>query len=307
MTEETKEKHHQIDPIFKQVVVNEFAGYQAGIQTEVEVSRLPRTIDVVVTVGAQAELQRIRIETPFFYFLRYNQMEFKGRADPLTSTDIHLIAGRTQLYLGEQGVSVQEMTVTILCAGKPRTVLTYTEKFRPFRQIEAGYYKNDDYPAVYLLVINELPIVLKNYPLLLFASSERKFRKFLEEVVAKGEFTYLRYAYEVRPRLTREIVTMAGISANLSKEDLQFMAEDIGRELMAFLPPAERLAGISVDERLAGVSTNDRLSGISTEELLKAIDAGALLHELSPDHRKALIELLATMQSANRKEKKTQR
>jgi len=155
------------------------------------------------------------------------------------------------------------MTVTILRAGKPRTIFTYTEKFRPFRQIEAGYYKNDDYPTVYLLVINELPIVPKNYPLLLFASSERKFRKFLEEVVAQGEFTYLRYAYEVRPRLTREVVTMAGISATLSKEDLQFMADDIGRELMAFLPPAERLAGISVDERLAG---------ISADELLKAID-----------------------------------
>jgi len=81
---------------------------------------------------------------------------------------------------------------------------------------------------------------------------------------------------------------MAGISATLSKEDLQFMAEDIGRELMAFLPPAERLAGISADE------------------LLRAISSGILLHELSPDHRKVLLELLATMQAANRKEKKKQ-
>lgn len=295
MADESKKKHHPIDPVFKQVVVNEFAGYQAGIQTEVEVSRLPRTIDVLITIASQAELQKVRTETPFFYFLRYNQMEFKGRNDPLTSADIHLIDGRTQLYLGEQGASIQEMTVTILCAGKPRTVFTYTEKFRPFHQIEAGYYKNDDYPAVYLIVINELPIVPKNYPLLLFASSERKFRKFLEEVVAKGEFTYVRYAYEVRPRLTREVVTMAGISATLSREDLQFMADDIGRELMAFLPPAERLAGISADERLAG---------ISADELLKAISSGILLHELSPDHRKVLLELLATMQAANQKEQK---
>ena len=78
MADESKKKHHQVDPVFKQVVVNEFADYQAGIQTEVEVSRLPRTIDVLVTVGTQAELERIRIETPFFYFLRYNQLEFKG-------------------------------------------------------------------------------------------------------------------------------------------------------------------------------------------------------------------------------------
>ncbi|MFZ4664675.1 MAG: hypothetical protein ACOYNY_47225, partial [Caldilineaceae bacterium] len=97
---------------------------------------------------------------------------------------------------------------------------------------------------------------------------------------------YLRYAYEIRPKLTRKVVTMAGISATLSKEDLQFMADDIGRELMAFLPPAERLAGISADE------------------LLKAISSGTLLHELSPDHRKVLLELLATMQAASQKEQK---
>lgn len=259
---------------------------------------------MLITITAPAELQRVRTETPFFYFLRCNQLEFNGRNDPLTSADIHLIDGRTQLCLGEQGASVQEMTVTILCAGKPRTVFTYTEKFRPFRQIEAGYYKNEDHPTVYVIIVNELPIVPKNYPLLLFASNERKFRKFLEEVVAKGEFTYLRYAYAVRPRLTREVVTMAGISATRSKEDLQFMADDIGLELMAFLPPAKRLAGISADERLAGISADERLAGISADELLKAISSGTLLHELSPDHRKVLLELLATMQAASQKEQK---
>ena len=41
MADESKKKHHQIDPVFKQVVVSEFADYGAGIQTEVEVSRLP--------------------------------------------------------------------------------------------------------------------------------------------------------------------------------------------------------------------------------------------------------------------------
>jgi hypothetical protein len=30
VADESKKKHHQIDPVFKQVVVNEFAGYGAG-------------------------------------------------------------------------------------------------------------------------------------------------------------------------------------------------------------------------------------------------------------------------------------
>lgn len=97
---------------------------------------------------------------------------------------------------------------------------------------------------------------------------------------------------------------MAGISATLTKEDLQFMAEDIRQELMAFLPPAKRLAGISADERLAGISADERLAGISADELLKAIGSGILLQELDPDHRKVLLELLATMWAANSKEKK---
>jgi hypothetical protein len=70
------------------------------------------------------------------------------------------------------------------------------------------------------------------------------------------------------------------------------------------LPPAKRLAGISADERLAGISADERLAGISADELLKAISSGTLLHELSPDHRKVLLELLATMQAASQKEQK---
>lgn len=288
MADETKQQHQQVDPVFKQVVVNEFAAYQADLQTEVEVSRLPRTIDVLVKLEAQTALQQVRTETPFFYFLRYNQIEFKGREDPLTSPGLHLINGRTQLYLGEQGVSVQALTVTIICASKPRTVFTYTEQFQPFHPVEAGYYKNDAHPAVYLIVINELPIIPKNYPLLLFASSTRKFRKFLDEVVAKGDLTYIRYAYEIRPKLTREVLTMAGISSTLSQEDLKFMAQDVGRELMAFLPPEERLVGIRL------------------EELLQAIDAGVLLHELSSEHRAVLVELLK-MQAMTLRDKKKRR
>ncbi|MFN8492603.1 MAG: hypothetical protein U0350_33690 [Caldilineaceae bacterium] len=286
MAERKEEPRRQIDPIFKQVMVNEFTGYQAALQTEVEVSRLPRTIDVLITVDAQEALQRVRTETSFSYFLRCNQVEFKGREDPLTNAGFHLINGRTQLYLGEQGVTVHEMTVTIICASKPRSVFAYTGQFQPFHSIEAGYYKNEDHPAVHLIVINELPIIPKHYPLLLFASSERKFRQFLEQLLAQGDITYLRYAYEVRPKLTKEVFTMAGLSATLSQEDLKFMAQDVGRELMAFLPPEERLAGISIDE------------------LLQAINAGVLLQELTPEHRTMLLELLKLQAAALQEKKK---
>lgn len=125
-------------------------------------------------------------------------------------------------------------------------------------------------------MINELPVTPKNYSLLLFAASEDKFREFLEQVVAQRDRVYIRYAYEVRPRVTKEVLTMAGISATLSREDLEFMADDIGRELMAFLPLEERLAGASVEE---------------------------LLTVLTPEKRKRLLELMLKMSMSTAVEK----
>jgi len=66
VADESKKKHHQVDPVFKQVVVNEFSGYQAGIQTEVEVSRLPRTIDVLITVVRKQSYKEYGQKRPFF-------------------------------------------------------------------------------------------------------------------------------------------------------------------------------------------------------------------------------------------------
>lgn len=154
----------------------------------------------------------------------------------------------------------------------------YAERLQqPFAPVEAGYYRRQGQPPIYLIVINELPNTSKNYGLLLFAASKRKFREFLEEVVVQQNMVYIRYAYEVDPKLTREVLTMAGISSTLSKSDLKFMAEDIGRELLAFLPAEDRVAGMSVEERL---------TGITVEELLT---------EMSPEKRKHILELLLKM------------
>jgi hypothetical protein len=49
MAAETEERQ-AIDPVFKQIVEEEFAAYKATCQTEYEVSRLPRTIDAFITV-----------------------------------------------------------------------------------------------------------------------------------------------------------------------------------------------------------------------------------------------------------------
>lgn len=51
----------------------------------------------------------------------------------------------------------------------------------------------------------------------------------------------------------------------------------IGRELLAFLPPEDRVAGMSVEERLVGITVEE------------------LLTEMSPEKRKRILELLLKM------------
>jgi hypothetical protein len=90
---------------------------------------------------------------------------------------------------------------------------------------------------------------------------------------------------------------MAGISTSISRKDLEFMAGDIGPELVPFLQPEDLLKGMDAEKQrrlLALLSVEERLSGISTEELIKGI---------RPEQRKALFEFLLKMLAAGLEEK----
>ena len=76
---------------------------------------------------------------------------------------------------------------------------------------------------------------------------------------------------------------MSKFSATLSRNDLKFMAQDVGRELMAFLPSEERLAGMS------------------TEDILKALASSVLSSEIDSETRQAMLELLRKMQAPEQK------
>ncbi|MFN8489442.1 MAG: hypothetical protein U0350_17805 [Caldilineaceae bacterium] len=245
----------------------------------------------MLTVELEAEREKIAAETPFFYCAKYNQLEFKGRRDRLTETDYHTIDGRKHFLLSEHKFSPFEFTVTIICAGKPHAVFSYAQQLQqPFQAVAEGYYKREGIPPVYLIISNELPILPKNYPLLLFAGSDRKFREFLDQLIVTRNRTYIRYAYEVRPKVTKEALTMAGISATLSREDLKFMAEDIGPELIAFLKPKELLQAMSTQKRRELMAVIAEDTGSELAALLKPED---LLQGMSPEKRRELMMVMA--------------
>jgi len=279
-------QREEIDPVFKQVLIDRCGQLEVPIKTQVEVSRLPRTMDVLIYLLQSQEFERVRLQTPFFYFRTHNQVEFKGWGDNLTIAGYHLIFGRTHLYIGEQDISPEQMTVTIVCSRKPRRVLYHCKEHVEFEKLpEEGYYFSSSKPPVYLLVINELAEIPRNYPLLLFAASEEKFRRFLRKALQERNFQYVRYAYAVRPTFTKEELAMARRHYRLSDKELEFIAQDIGAELIPFFSPEERLQGLSSEERLRGLSTEERLRGLSTEERLNGLGRRELLRRLSTETR----------------------
>ena len=218
---------------------------------------LPRTIDAVMTLPTKEEIARVEAETPFIRLRPNSQVEFKAKDDPLTPEGYHLIRARTHLYLAQHKLSASQMSVTIVSARKPITVLSHRPEDVIFKKIEKGYYINSTKPPVVIIVINELPIMPKNYAFLLFTASEKKFRQFLRHLFKEGDLGYVHYAYRVRPEVTKEELKMLTKDPYLSDKDFRFIAKDIGPQLVPYLSVEERLPGLAPEERLAGLSTEE--------------------------------------------------
>ena len=258
----------EIDPIFKDVLIFSFGQLEIPVQTQVEVSRIPRTMDVLILLKWSNELQRVRAENVFSYFRVHNQVEFKGKNDGLTRAGYHLILGRANLYLAEEDISAKEMTVTIISARKPIKVLRHCQDDVRWETIEAGHYISTNILPVHLIVINELPIEPKNYPLLLFAASKKKFRQFLERIVKEDNTVYIYYAHFIDYELTEEVLKMAGKYSSYRK-NLERMAEDIGNDILPFLSVEDRVRGLTPEELARRLTLEDRLIGLTPEERRK--------------------------------------
>jgi hypothetical protein len=246
-------KRHEIDPILKEVLTFSFGELGIPIQTQVEISRLPRTMDVLVVAEQSGDLERIWHGTPFDFFRVHNSIEFKGKSDPLTIFDYHLILGRAHLYLGERKIFSSEMTVTIISARKPIKVLHQSQNDVKWEEIGVGHYVSTDLLPVHLLVCNELPLEPKYYPLLLFASSQEKFRRFMLRLIEEENATYINYAFRANPDLTKEVLRMAG-KQSLYEKQLERIVKAVGDDLLEQMPPEVRVRGLTLEERLRGLN-----------------------------------------------------
>ena len=261
-----------LDPVFKEVMTFNFGQLALPVETQVEVSRLPRTMDALVVLEQDAEREKVHEQTVFNYFQIHNQIEFKGKTDPLTRNEYNLIRGRSYLYLGEKKISAALMTITIISARQPRNVLYHSPLDVKWESESAGHYRSTDILPVHLFVCNELELLPKNYPLLLFAASKEKFRQFVEQIVGENNITYIYYASRVEPETTKEVLQMAG-KQSLYEKQLQRIVDSMGTDLLEKMTPEERVQGLTVSERLAGLHLED-------------------LQTLDPEMKAALLQLL---------------
>ncbi|MBM3237560.1 hypothetical protein FJZ31_14820 [Candidatus Poribacteria bacterium] len=284
----------EIDPVFKEVLTFNFGKLDIPLQTQVEVSRLPRTMscaldssrtelrlneadmstthktmDALVILQQNEDLKKVREETVFSYFRVHNQIEFKGKEDILTRAGYHIILGRANLYLGEKDISAKDMTVTIVSARKPIKVLRHCQDDVRWEEVDVGHYVSiNPFLPVHLFVSNELAIEPKNYPLLLFAASKKKFHQFVERIVSENNTVCIYHAHFIDYEMTEEVLAMAG-KQSLYQKNLERVTQDllsiIGKDkLLMMMTPEERVHGLTPEELLRGLDSK-------TQEKLKQL------------------------------------
>ena len=237
------------------------------MQTQVEVGRLPKTLDAVVVADESQRAQIVRW-FPFDYFRHYNLLEFKSPTDPLTPDEYKRVIARAYLFLAEVGENnLQEVTVTIVTATKPRKVLKGVPQLVRFAEEASGRYRSDDKLSVRVLVVSELPLERRNYLLLLFARGH-KLRETLLRLAQEGWWEIVRLAYLLHPKEASEVLAMSRRYPTL-EENIRFIVRDLGaerllREIGAMMEEDPELARRLSREVLA---MSERL-----EKLLREVD-----------------------------------
>jgi len=259
------------DAVYKQVLQQFFYKHQISVTTEAEVGRLPRKIDIAL-VCSKEEAQKLALVSPFTFFEQHNLLEFKSPSDLLTPNEYKRIIARSYLYMSE--FEIDDLSILTVCAvtsGKPVKVLSKISKLVRFSPVAEALYKSNDKILFYVLVVAELPIEQRNYPLLLFSKGQKR-GVFLKELVRKVAppgmrqiaMEYLRLAYLLYPEDVMEVFSMSKDFPTL-EENIRVIISDLG---------LERILGIVQPQEIAQVIPAEQ-----EEDLLRAL----LLKRLSPE------------------------
>ena len=143
---------------------------QIPIKTEQEVSRKPRTIDVVITC-TKKDIEKAKRETLFDFFKKNNIIAFKSITDSLTIWEYHKIIARAHFYIAENKLATEDAIICAVCSSEPRKVLHQSQDTVEFIMITPWHYVRFAHRRLRLTVSNEkIPfhVIIITYGSLIF-------------------------------------------------------------------------------------------------------------------------------------------
>ncbi|MBI1922935.1 hypothetical protein HYR99_01660 [Candidatus Poribacteria bacterium] len=233
------------DSSYKAFYERLFQRWQIPVETQVEVSRRAKLVDVVIYCQAE-HLQRLK-DTAFWFFRGVNSLELKSPEAPLDLVDYLTIVSRVYGLLAkqpEEGNQLpQNATLTIVCSVRPDKLLDDLGSELGFeRTAEPGIYLRHGEIERRIIVATELEVIEKNYPLLILAKGE-KLLEFFEEVVRKGLTEYVEILFQVGVDIDPDTLTEGVIRMAEMHPEYKANLERALEKLFAFSPDSvERIA-----------------------------------------------------------------
>lgn len=184
----------------------------------------------MIRCATKAALDALAAKTLFDFFRGYNLLEFKSSRDPLTVSEYHRILARAHLYIADHPpASTKDLMICVACSAKPIKLIYKSPDEVTFKRLGGGHYQSDDKIPMRVVVIGELTIERRNYPLLLFAGKKKR-RQFFEELVRRGDKEYIDLAYELYPDELREVLEMSRRDYPTLEENIRFIVKDLGAD-----------------------------------------------------------------------------
>jgi len=287
------------DSAYKAFYERLFHGWNVPVQTEVEVSRRAKSIDVVIWCETR-HLQRLQ-GTVFAHFRRINTLELKGPEDPLNRANYMLIVSRAYGLLAKQKAEAdglpQNATINIVCSVRPDTILDRLQSELHFVPTdEPGVYLCDQEIPRRIFVATELEVVEKNYPLLILAKGA-KLLEFFERIVEEGLDEYIEILFQVAVDIDPETLTEGVRRMAKRSPEYQANLERALTNLFTFSPEsAQRISPFReiLEERERNAKQEDLVLllesrfGTLSSELVSRLDAVRNVDELTRLYKRAL-------------------
>ncbi len=270
-------------------------GSHYQLQEEVPVGQKPLQIDVLLVRKEEGELPedaRRVLAGLAEYLNELTLLEFKSPSDTLRAGDFQTFLAYALLYRAQNEPLLAPERLHLLVLA-PRLTNPYREELRTL-----GVTARQEQPGIWALeggAVNHRTWVLETgalagleHPLLTLFSPQ-----FLSQAPQT-------YAQLSQGGYNEMVGYMAQQIRQFNARGVEFAMQHLGaekemgqiwRDLLASLPPEERLAGLSLEQRLAGLPPEERLAGLSPKERLAGLPPEERLAGLSPKERLAGLSL----------------